>query len=50
MTKYDVGSGDANNAGRPFDTPSLTEIWRTAPYLDERAATLQEVFTNLSSM
>ncbi|MDR2286938.1 MAG: beta-propeller fold lactonase family protein [Prevotellaceae bacterium] len=50
MTKYDVGSGDANDAGRPFDTPSLTEIWRTAPYLyDGRAATLQEVFTIYNS-
>ncbi|MDR0384893.1 MAG: c-type cytochrome [Prevotellaceae bacterium] len=46
MTKYDVGSGDGNDAGRSFDTPSLSEIWRTAPYLyDGRAATLQEVFT-----
>jgi YVTN family beta-propeller protein len=46
MTKYDVGSGDGNDAGRPFDTPSLSEIWRTAPYLyDGRAATLDEVFT-----
>lgn len=46
LTKYDVGSGDGNDAGRPFDTPSLSEIWRTAPYLyDGRAATLEEVFT-----
>jgi YVTN family beta-propeller protein len=45
LTKYDVGSGDGNDAGRPFDTPSLSEIWRTAPYLyDGRAATLEEVF------
>ncbi|MDR1982022.1 MAG: beta-propeller fold lactonase family protein [Tannerellaceae bacterium] len=42
LTKYDIG----NDAGRPFDTPALNEIWRTAPYLyDGRAATLQEVFT-----
>jgi YVTN family beta-propeller protein len=46
LMKYDVGSGDGNDAGRPFDTPSLSEIWRTAPYLyDGRAATLEEVFT-----
>jgi YVTN family beta-propeller protein len=46
LTKYDVGSGDGNDAGRAFDTPSLSEIWRTAPYLyDGRAATLEEVFT-----
>jgi YVTN family beta-propeller protein len=49
-TKYDVGSGDGNDAERPFDTPSLVEIWRTAPYLyDGRAATLQEVFTIYNS-
>lgn len=29
-----------------FDTPSLVEVWRTAPYLhDGRAVTLHEVFT-----
>jgi YVTN family beta-propeller protein len=50
MTKYDVGSGDGNDAKRPFDTPSLTEIWRTAPYLyDGRAATLLDVFTIYNS-
>ncbi|MDR1381803.1 MAG: beta-propeller fold lactonase family protein [Tannerella sp.] len=50
MKKYDAGSGDGNDAGRPFDTPSLSEIWRTAPYLyDGRAATLQEVFTIYNS-
>jgi YVTN family beta-propeller protein len=46
MAKYDAGSGEGNDAGRLFDTPSLSEIWRTAPYLyDGRAATLKEVFT-----
>lgn len=31
---------------RGWDTPSLVEIWRTAPYLfDGRAATLEEVFS-----
>jgi cytochrome c peroxidase len=50
MTKYDVGSGDGNDAGRAFDTPSLSEIWRTAPYLyDGRAANLQEMFTIYNS-
>ena len=29
-----------------WDTPTLVEVWRTAPYLfDGRAATLEEVFT-----
>ncbi|MDR1341321.1 MAG: beta-propeller fold lactonase family protein [Prevotellaceae bacterium] len=50
MTKYDVGSGDGNDAGRAFDTPSLSEIWRTAPYLyDGRAASLQDMFTIYNS-
>ncbi|MDR1222816.1 MAG: beta-propeller fold lactonase family protein [Tannerella sp.] len=47
--KYDVGTGDGNDSGRPFDTPSLREVWRTAPYLyDGRAATLEEVFTRFN--
>lgn len=45
--KYDAGTGVGNDRGRPFDTPTLREIWRTAPYLyDGRAATLREVFTS----
>jgi len=29
-----------------FDTPTLVEVWRTAPYLyDGRAATIKEVLT-----
>jgi YVTN family beta-propeller protein len=43
--KYDVGTGDAGDEGRAFDTPSLRELWRTAPYLyDGRAETLHDVF------
>ncbi|MDR1336357.1 MAG: hypothetical protein LBK22_05975, partial [Tannerella sp.] len=45
--KYDAGTGADSDRGRPFDTPTLREIWRTAPYLyDGRAATLREVFTS----
>jgi hypothetical protein len=30
-----------------WDTPTLIEVWRTAPYLvDGRAATLREVFSD----
>lgn len=37
---FDLGSGTL------FDTPSLVEIWRSAPYLsDGRAADLESVFT-----
>ena len=43
---YDVGTGMATEEGRKFDTPSLTECWRTAPYLyDGRALTMEEVLT-----
>jgi len=46
MKKYDVGTGDGDDKGRPFDTPSLRETWRTAPYLyDGRAVTLKDVFS-----
>ncbi len=31
---------------RYFDTPTLVEVWRTAPYLyDGRAVTMKEVLT-----
>ena len=43
---YDVGLGTATETGRKFDTPTLTECWRTAPYLyDGRALTMEEVLT-----
>ncbi|MDR1562723.1 MAG: c-type cytochrome [Dysgonamonadaceae bacterium] len=46
MKMYDVGTGVGADEGRLFDTPSLSELWRTAPYLyDGRASTLEEVFT-----
>ncbi|MEI6277982.1 MAG: cell surface protein [Verrucomicrobiae bacterium] len=43
---YDVGTADGIDKGLPFVTPTLCEVWRTAPYLfDGRAATLEEAFT-----
>ena len=43
---YDVGVGTATETGRKFDTPTLAECWRTAPYLyDGRALTMEEVLT-----
>jgi YVTN family beta-propeller protein len=46
MQKHDVGTGKGLDKDRPFDTPTLVEIWRTAPYLnDGRAATIEEVLT-----
>jgi len=42
---YDVGTRSGLDAG-PFDTPTLVEVWRTAPYLhDGRAATIRDVLT-----
>ncbi|MBI3986581.1 MAG: c-type cytochrome [Lentisphaerae bacterium] len=43
---HDVGTASGMDAGRPFDTPTLIESWRTAPYLnDGRSATLRDVLT-----
>ena len=41
-----MGTGTATETGRKFDTPTLAECWRTAPYLyDGRALTMEEVLT-----
>ncbi len=42
---YDVGTrGELDRKDSSFDTPTLIEIWRTAPYLhDGSAATLREM-------
>ena len=46
MEFHDVGTGEASEVGKEFDTPTLCENWRTAPYLyDGRAATIKEVLT-----
>ncbi len=43
---YDVGTGLGADSTEPFDTPTLVEVWRTAPYLhDGRAATIRDVLT-----
>ena len=43
---FDVGVGTGTEAGKKFDTPTLAEVWRTAPYLyDGRALTMEEVLT-----
>jgi len=45
--RHDVGTGLGPDAGQGIDTPSLIEVWRTAPYLhDGRAATLREVLVD----
>ena len=58
---HDVGTGEgfhdhpsrtgkvAETFGREFDTPSLRELWLTAPYLhDGRAPTLRDVLTTFN--
>jgi YVTN family beta-propeller protein len=47
LQSYDVGTGNAQERpGTVFDTPTLVELWRTAPYLhDGSALTLREVLT-----
>jgi len=45
LKKYNVGTGRTKEKDVEFDTPTLIEIWRSAPYLhDGRAATIEEVF------
>ena len=44
MKMYRIGEDIEFENG--WDTPTLREVWRTAPYLfDGRAATMEEVFT-----
>ena len=46
MRKFDVGTATHRDSQREFDTPTLVEVWRTAPYLHNgRAATIREVLT-----
>lgn len=45
-----VGTGTGREEETSFDTPTLVEVWRTAPYLyDGRAATIEEVFTTFNN-
>lgn len=44
MEQYDVDTTEGMEKGKELDTPSLVEVWRTAPYLyDGRAATMLDV-------
>lgn len=50
LKQYNVGTGLGREAENEYDTPTLVEIWRTAPYLyDGRAATLEEVIGKYNS-
>ena len=44
LKSYDVGSRTPNEYHDRFDTPTLVEVWRTAPYLhDGRYTTIQQL-------
>jgi len=46
LKKYNLELGIGNEEGREFDTPTLIEVWRSAPYLyDGRALTMEELLT-----
>lgn len=46
LKKHDLGMGIGAEEGREFDTTTLVEMWRSAPYLhDGRALTLKELLT-----
>jgi len=44
--KHNLGIGKWLDEGQSFDTPTLIEAWRTAPYLyDGRAATIEDMLS-----
>jgi len=44
LQQYNVGTGKGRKSNSSFDTPTLIEVWRTAPYLfDGRSATMEDV-------
>jgi cytochrome c peroxidase len=50
LRKYNIGTGKDMDENQSFDTPTLIEAWRTAPYLyDGRARTIKEVLTKHNS-
>ncbi|MCY3021669.1 MAG: c-type cytochrome [Planctomycetota bacterium] len=50
LKQYDLGLAKTMDKGKPFDTPTLVEVWRTAPYLhDGRAATMNDVLTKFNA-
>ena len=46
LKEYDLELGEGQDKGKAYDTPTLVEVWRTAPYLhDGRAYDLKDLFT-----
>jgi len=49
MIKYDIGTSTEEDDNQEYDTPTLIEVWRTAPYLhDGRASTIKDVLTKFN--
>lgn len=50
LEAYNVGTGKDRETDIKFDTPTLLEVWRTAPYLhDGRAATILDMLKSEDS-
>jgi DNA-binding beta-propeller fold protein YncE/mono/diheme cytochrome c family protein len=50
LQKYNIGTGKGLDENQSFDTPTLIEVWRTAPYLyNGRAKTIKEVMTKYNA-
>jgi len=46
LTMHDVGSRGEFDRRDTFDTPTLVEVWRTAPYMhDGKYVTMKDLFT-----
>ena len=44
LKRHNVGTRSPNEYGERFDTPTLVEVWRTAPYLhDGRYTTVKDL-------
>jgi len=51
LRQVDVGTAQGLDKGKPVDTPTLIEVWRTAPYLhDGRAATIEDAIITHNPM
>jgi cytochrome c peroxidase len=49
LQMHDVGTGSKPDESGRFDTPTVVELWRTAPYLHHgRAANLRTLLTDLN--
>lgn len=49
LKEYDAGTGKGMDEGKPFDTPTLVEVWRSGPFFsDGRAATMLDLLSKLN--